>query len=299
MTRFAFTVGFSQAITSYMLACYGIQGIFLGRKPWRWIIFLSVSCLGLMGGFRNFAVLLFLVFLIQFFLEGMHRTKLLPIFGMLGIAAMLLILPQASRLPLTFQRSLAFLPVKLDPVAEADAKESWEWRYKMWQELMPLIPKHLLLGKGYGFSAEDFQFMGNDIAFHPVSSLGGGLGLSMDYHNGWISILMTFGLWGMIAFLWFAAAGIYVLCCNYRYGDPELRTANAFLLACFIVRVLFVMTISGLGLHADLVNFAGLLGLSVSLNGGVCRQPAFRPSAVPKPFALKSPFPQPRPVLQR
>ncbi len=299
MLRFSAAVGFSQAITSYMLAWYGIRGIFLARKPWRWIVFVLVSLAGLLGGFRNFAILLVLVFSIQFFLEGMHRTKLLPIFGMLGISAMLLILPQASRLPLTFQRSLAFLPVKLDPVAEADAKDSWEWRYEMWKEIFPLIPRHLLLGKGYGFSAEDYQFMGRDTAFHPISALGGGLGLSMDYHNGWISILMTFGIWGMIAFLWFAAAGIYVLSCNYRYGDASLRTANALLLATFIVRVLFVMTLSGLGLHADLYFFTGLLGLGVSLNGGVCRQPAFQLSAAQKPSALTSPFPQSRPVFQR
>jgi O-antigen ligase len=258
------------------------------------------SLAGLTGGFRSFASLFGLVFLIQFFLEGMHRTKLLPIFGMLGIALALVILPQASRLPLTIQRSLAFLPLSLDPQAASDAKGSWDWRVEIWKAAIRQIPKYLLLGKGYGFSADDYQFMGSDSAFHPKDPLQGGLGLSMDYHNGWISILMTFGLWGMIAFLWFSAAGINVLYCNYRYGDPELRAANAFLLASFVARFLLVMTVSGLGLHADLVYFAGFLGLSVSLNGGVCRRPAFQPVAVQKPSAfIANPFPQPRRVFQR
>jgi hypothetical protein len=61
---------------------------------------------------------------------------------------------------------------------------------------------------------------------------------------------MLFGIWGMIAFLWFSVAGINVLYCNYRYGDASLRTANTFLLATFVVRFLLFMTVSGTGLHA-------------------------------------------------
>ena len=299
VTRFAYAGPFSTAVTSYMLAYYGIRGIFLARKPWRWIVFVLASLAGLMGGFRSFVGALVMIFLIQFFLEGMHRTKLLPIFGMLGIAAMLLIIPLAPSLPLTVQRALAFLPLPLDPRAEMDAKVSWDWRYEMWKELLPQIPRHLLLGKGYGFSPGDYQFMGVDTAFHSKDPLQGGLGLSSDYHNGWISVLMIFGLWGMIAFLWFAVAGIYVLYCNYRYGDASLRTANTFLLAAFLVRFLLFMSVTGTGLHMDLYALVGWLGLGVSLNGGACRQLAFQPDAVQKPSALTSPFPQPRPVFQR
>ncbi len=299
VTRFSYAGVISTAVTSYMLAYYGIRGIFLARKPWRGIVFGLVSLAGLFGGFRSFAGGLALVFLIQFFLEGMHRTKLLPIFGMLGMAATLLIIPLTPRLPLTVQRALAFLPLSIDPQAEMDAKASWTWRYEMWKELLPQIPRRLLLGKGYGFSSEDFQFMGRDSAFHPKDPLQGGLGLSGDYHNGWLSVLLIFGLWGMITFLWFAVAGIYVLYCNYRYGDASLRTVNTFLLAAFVVRFLLFMSVSGTGLHMDLSALVGWLGLGVSLNGGVCHQPAFQPAAAQKPAALTKPFPRPRPAFQR
>lgn len=298
VTRFSLAVPFSTAVTSYMLAYYGIRGIFLASKPWRWIVFGLVSLAGLMGGFRYFAGGLALVFLIQFFLEGLHRTKLLPIFGMLGIAATLLIIPLTPRLPLSVQRALAFLPLPIDPEAAMDAKGSWDWRTEMWGELLPQIPKYLLLGKGYGFVSGDFQFMGRS-AFHTNDPLQGGLGLSSDYHSGWLSVLVIFGLWGMIAFLWFAVAGIYVLYCNYRYGDASLRTVNTFLLATFVVRFLLFMSVSGTGLHMDLYAFVGWLGLGISLNGGVCRQPAFQPAAAQKPSALTRPFPRPRPVFQR
>ena len=300
VTRFALAVPFATAVTSYMLANYGIRGMFLARKPWRWIVFGLVCLVGLMGGFRGFAGSVALIFLIQFFLEGMHRTKLLSIFGMLGIAATLLIIPLAPKLPLSAQRALAFLPLPINHDAEMDAKDSWEWRTKMWQALLPQIPKHLLLGKGCGFSADDFQFMGHDTAFRNVADASQqGLALSSDYHNGWLSVLLTFGLWGMIAFLWFAVAAINVLYCNYRYGDASLRTANAFLLASFVVRFLMFMSVSGTGLHMDLYAFVGWLGLSVSLNGGICHQPAFQPAAAQKPAALTRPFPRPRPAFQR
>jgi len=57
-------------------------------------------------------------------------------------------------------------------------------------------PQYLLLGKGYGFSAGNFQFMGRDSAFHNVDPSQQALALSSDYHNGWLSVLLTFGIWG-------------------------------------------------------------------------------------------------------
>ncbi len=180
-----------------------------------------------------------------------------------------------------------------------DAEGSLTWRIEMWKELLPEIPRHLLLGKGYGFTADQYQFMGRDSAFRPKDPLQGGLGLSNDYHNGWLSVLIIFGLWGMLVFLWFAVAGIYVLYCNLRYGDASLRTANAFLLAAFIVRFLLFMSVSGTGLHMDLPALVGWLGLGISLNGGVCRRPALQPVAFQKRSALISPLLQPRPAFRR
>jgi O-antigen ligase len=300
VTRYSSAVSIATGITSYMLAYYGIQGMFLARKPWRWIFFGLASAAGLLAGFRGFAGALSVVFLIQFFLEGMHRTKLLPILGMIGMATVFVVIPLTPKMPLTVQRSLAFLPLPIDPAAKLDADVSWEWRVKMWQALLPQIPEHLLLGKGYGFSSGDFEFMGGDSAFRSVDAGQQSLALSSDYHNGWLSVLLTFGIWGIIVFVWFAFAAIYVLFCNYRYGDPGLRTVNAFLLATFIVRFLLFMSISGLGLHNDLYSFVGWLGLGVCLNGGVCRKP------VPQPVPFKRPllgpakhFPQPRPAFQR
>jgi hypothetical protein len=61
------------------------------------------------------------------------------------------------------------------------------------------------------------------------------------------------------------------LYCNYRFGDPALSTINTLLLAAFLAKTVCFFVIFG-SLRAELFWFTGLLGLSVSLNGGVSRQ---------------------------
>ena len=58
--------------------------------------------------------------------------------------------------------------------------------------------------------------------------------------------------------------------------DSAYRRVNTFLFAFYVVRVVFFLTVFG-ALVADLVMFAGLVGLSISLNGGVAK-----PAVVPQ-----------------
>ena len=67
----------------------------------------------------------------------------------------------ANRLPNTFQRALSFLPVNIDPAVRAEAQGSLDWRIEMWKALLPQVPQHLLLGKGYAISQEDWQLIGS------------------------------------------------------------------------------------------------------------------------------------------
>jgi choline-glycine betaine transporter len=106
--------------------------------------------------------------------------------------------------------------------------------------------------------------------------------LSGSYHNGPLSVVMTFGIWGVIAFVWFWIAAIWVLYNNYRRGDPALRTVNTFLLVAFVGRIIYFMSIFG-DVSFDILTFGGFLGLSVSLNGGVSR-PAPQPARATKKF---------------
>ncbi len=59
---------------------------------------------------------------------------------------------------------------------------------------------------------------------------------------------------------------------NYLFGDPSLTQVNTFLLAYFVARLIFYIVFYG-QFDLDLPMFAGVVGLSVCLNGGVCRRP--------------------------
>jgi hypothetical protein len=277
-----------------MQARYGIRGIFLSGKPWRWMILLIVSGYGLLGGFRSGVLSIALIFALQFFIEGLHRTKLLIIFAFAGVLGATALVPLAPHLPYTAQRSLSFLPLKINPVVRQDAEGSSDWRFDMWKVLLPEIPQYLLLGKGYAITRRDLDLLaGTDAAIRATFVEDEYMALSGTYHSGPFSVVMTFGIWGVITVVWFWIAGIWVLYNNYRYGDPALRTVNTFLLAVFVAQIIFFILIGG-DIGSDMLHFCGWLGLSVSLNGGVCH-PAPQPARATSKFQA---FDDIRPHLQ-
>ncbi len=260
-------------ITTFLLARYGLKNILRGKHSWwRVPLFLfSISCC-MLGGFRNVIFTFTLISILMFFMEGLHRTWLLPFFLMIGLCGVCLIVPLSRHLPYTFQRSLSFLPLDIDPDAKADAEGSSEWRFRMWHDLWPQVPQYLLRGKGYALTLEDFEMLeGGSLANGAEAKMDASedaLAVSGDYHNGPLSTLIPFGLWGGITFLWFMLAGLRVLYRNYKYGDPKLRVANTFFLAQYIAHMALYFFIFG-AYSDDLFEFAKTIGFSMALNGGV------------------------------
>jgi hypothetical protein len=283
------------AAVTFMLARHGMRGIvnfgeqwrFLPfqvrsglsiNQPWRGLLFLPCVWVSLLGGFRTTAITLAVMMGCQAYFEGLFRTRLLPIF----VSAVLLIgavgLPFVDRLPFAIQRSLSFLPLPIDPVAKYTAEDSSEWRLRIWRVLLPEVPKYLLLGKGYSINASDLEMSGA-ARFARTTEVGEGSMIAGDYHSGPLSLLIPLGLPGAIGFIWFLIASLHVLRQNYRHGDPALGVINSFLLSYFITRTIMYFFVFG-SLYSDLVFFTGLVGLSISLNGGVCG-PALATSATP------------------
>ena len=300
-TRLVGTGWAGAALINVLIARYSLRGIFFTEKLWRPALFFFSIALIFLGGFRSALVLTGITIMIQFFLEGLHRTKLLPVFVLIGLASMAAVIPLASKLPYTFQRTLAFLPkaiIHLSPDARLEAQGSINWRLDMWSALLPQIPKHLLLGKGYAITMEDFQLMGQDSAFQNVTDASQqALALSGDYHNGPLSVILPFGIWGVFAFTWFLWAGLRIMYLNYRYSSPELKTINTFLFTIFTVASLDFVFLFG-GLADGMGQFTGLLGLSIAINRGVCRAPARPPQNVPFNIRLRRHHSHPQPALQ-
>lgn len=289
-TRLGGVSGTGMALCCLLMARFGIRGILLAGKPGRLMAFCLSMVLIFLGGYRAHLFTIGLIFTLLFFTEGLHRTKLLPRLIFFGVFGLALLIPTASKLPFTFQRTLAFLPLHLDTQARQSAQATLDWRINMWSALLPQVPPHLLLGKGLAINPEDFNlYMGTalgDAGGEFDASLTP-LALSYDYHNGPLSVLIPFGIWGAIGFLWLMAAGLKALHDNYRYGDPALQTVNMFLFANFIALLIVFLFVGG-AMSSDLMRFTGVLGLSVALNGGVCRpapQPVLetvRPGPLPR-----------------
>jgi hypothetical protein len=289
-TRLAGICAAAIALINILIARYGLRGIFLSGKLWRPTVFFISFVLIFFGGFRSGIIVTSATILLLFFLEGLHRTKLMPYVIMFAVTCTVLVIPLGSKLPFTFQRSLAFLPpsvINLTPEARYDAEDSWNWRIKMWTALMPQIPKHLLLGKGYAITPEDFESMGADASFQNAADASQqGLALAGDYHNGPLSVILPFGIWGAFVFSWFLAGSLWVVYRNYRYSDPGLKTLNAFLFAFFVITS---VEFFGGTLATNMNGFTGILGLSVCINRGVCRAPLRKGHDVPFRIRLRNP----------
>ncbi|MGA3284684.1 MAG: O-antigen ligase family protein [Verrucomicrobiota bacterium] len=306
-TRLGGVCGAATGMILWMLSRYGIRGILLSGKLWRPFLFMVFFLLVFLGGFRSSLFLVMTAFILMFFMEGLHHTRLLPAFILVGILGIATLIPFAHKLPFTFQRTLALLPLDLEPAAKQSAEDSTNWRLQMWKALLPQIPNHLLLGTGYVIPTEEYNEMmgmGATMAaatakFDPSQSP---LALYYDYHNGMLSIVLCFGIWGVIVFLWFVFAGLRVLYLNFKYGDPALRPVNSLLFALFFTEVAsYVSCMAGLQLAIEIGYFTGYLGFSIALNHGVC-QPAPQPVPVKEAFLRPQgalPGSQPRPAFPR
>ena len=273
-TRFGALASTAGVLINFMLVRFGLRGLFNISHPLRFLIFLVMLTMTMVGGFRIVLISYISICTMLFFLEGLHRTQmsLVLIFGL--VIGSVLIVPFSDKLPSTFQRSLSFIPfLKLDPEVVLNAEGSKLWREAIWADTWPKVPQYLLLGKGYSLSAEDFTMMGNGTFANGVAAKldqsQQALAISGDYHNGPLSTLMPFGIWGGIAFLWVSLTAIFIVFRNYRYGDAELKTVNAFMLVYLLQKFFGFFFLFG-AYSSDMGEFAKIAGFSIALNWGVC-----------------------------
>ena len=255
----------SSAVCLFMLVRYGMSGILDLGRPWRLVITGLFMFGGLFGGFRSYIGNLALTFLVMFFLEGLHRTRKLFVLAVLATTCAAGLVAFSTRLPLSVQRALSFLPIEIDLVAKSSAEYSWEWRLEMWRELAHEVPSYFFKGKGYVIDPTA-MVMSQENIYRGFGRGSEWAELAGDYHNGPLSVLIPFGIWGMLAFVWFLVVAGRQLCMNCVRGDPALGTINRVLYACFLVKIVFFFFLVG-GFSTDMAVFVSLIGLGMSLNG--------------------------------
>src|SRR5205823_13909599 len=114
----------------------------------------------------------------------------------------------------------------------------------MWKAVLPQVPKYLIKGKGYALDPNDL-YMAQQSAVRGFGIQAASALVAGDYHNGPLSVLIPFGIFGFLAFLWLIGACIRLLYYFHRYGDPALQRINTFLLASFLAKIALFMFVFG------------------------------------------------------
>ena len=253
-------------VVCYLLARFGIKKMTEPKYMLYFMILMLAIGLSTLGGFRSLLGLFFLILVVQFYFEGLFRTHLFPIAAVAGVLVLVGCIAFMTKLPISVQRTLSFLPVQVDPEAAENAKASSEWRFQMWRHLWSEVPKYLIVGKGYRIDPADLALFewrhmtGQGTFEHYEESMVVG-----DYHSGPFSVLLSFGIPGVFTVLFFWGTGIKMLRENLTRGSPQLRSINIALLSIFVARIVFFLFVFG-DLPSDLPTLCGVLGLSAALN---------------------------------
>jgi len=260
------------SVFCFMMVRYGLRGLLNLTYFWRSAVTLLVLVFGLYSGFRWLPVFIAILFVVQFFAEGLHKTRYLAIALAFVLLAGGFISIAADRLPLAVQRCFTVLPLKLDAAAVEDARGSSMWRLEMWRVLIGDIPKYFWRGKGFAIDPKDLYFATEGLRFGGASGIDGSI-VAGDYHNGPLSIIIPFGIWGVLSFLWFTLAAIRALWLNFKNSGEDLKKVNTFLFVFFVGKLIFFSVIFGV-LWMDMLLFTATVALSVSINRGVRTAPA-------------------------
>jgi len=268
--RLFFLSGICSAGFFVMTIRYGIRGTF--ERYWRLGLMVLFLVGAMLTGFRSAFGLLALFYVCALFLEGLHRTRYFFIIIGCGLIFYLFLALFAQQLPWQIQRSISFLPIRVDPLIKLDAKGSVDWRVDMWKVVLPEVPQYFWEGKGYAIDPGG-MFMSQVNSFTQLGTDSSDwAAFAGDYHNGPLSLIIPFGIWGFSAFVWFIGAAGRFLYKNYKYGDPALQKANCVLFAYFIAKTISFFFLVG-GFYGDLVAFTAVVGLAVSLNEDYARAP--------------------------
>src|SRR5207247_3072969 len=103
----------ANAMYCFLLARYGIKGIFDFAHPWRPIFFAGTLFVGLFGGYRSTLILMLATFGILFCVEKLWRTGVLLIVLLAAVLSGSGLLLFANKLPLSVQRTVSFLPMRV------------------------------------------------------------------------------------------------------------------------------------------------------------------------------------------
>jgi len=150
----------------------------------------------------------------------------------------------AQYLPLSVQRSLAWLPfARISPLAQSGASATTLWRIDVWKRVLEDLPQYLLIGKGFAINAWDavltWRYQGGSVEWAY---------LTHSYHNGPLSMLMDLGAAGFLF-----GFGFMVMVISSFFGVVRRARSSVFLDRAILVIMAYYITntVIFVGIHGD------------------------------------------------
>jgi len=200
-----------------------------------------------LSGHRTVIISIGLTFLVYLILQW-HciPTRSRMQLAVLAILLVPLLYAVADRLPLSYQRAASVLPgIHVSAEAEHDAEGTTDWRVEMWKELLPEIPRYLLIGKGLGFTLDEAYsawISTSDLQMRHKFFMA-----THQYHNGPLWLILDLGLAGFLL-----GIGLMIMLVKH-YGALRRRLPAAgwlgetytVLYALLVAQTIFFFTVIG------------------------------------------------------
>lgn len=190
----------SAATLGQFIIYYALTSSFKQQALQKKMLLLAVAIFAvLISGFRSTLVASLITIVLWTVIKSKNKFTTVIGFGaclMLfwGLAFLLV-----DQLPENMQRTVSFLPgVKIHGAMAGDAQASVNWRLEVWSYAFTRIPEYLLVGRGFVQNVSAAAWMQASYYVTPEFAW-----MMSNYHNGPLSIILTFGLFGTITFFGF------------------------------------------------------------------------------------------------
>jgi hypothetical protein len=206
-TRFTFFQILGSKLVLYVVAQTNPLSLIHFRHLGSLCLYLSGLAMIFLSGFRNAIISSMLYTTLSVFLRDRFLGAVKIAFTVIVLLCGAILLSFTNiNLPLTAQRALCFLPGNWDAQAVADAKDSSDWRFELW-EIALTSERYIhnkIFGDGFGFLRSDYERA--RLIESGVTKLMEGEArqelflLDGDFHSGPVSTIRFVGYLGLALF---------------------------------------------------------------------------------------------------
>jgi O-antigen ligase len=191
-------------------------------------------------------ILVLIIFYNLFNLERRFLDSIRIPYVLVSLFVFVLVLVFARHLPMTFQRSLSFIPfIKVALEAKNSGLSTLGWRFDVWEAAIRLIPRYFWVGRGFAFSSAD-------VTSFSARTLSGSSSVDItlltgNYHNGLIGLIVDLGIFGFLTGMGFVFFAIRAERKNLRrnWMNPTLKSFHRVAFAGFMAHFLVYIVIGG------------------------------------------------------